>query len=123
MSQHSIQRVLVPIDFTKRSMNVLTHITKICDPKKHHFILYHSYARSNTDVILISVKDIIENEIKHKLEKEAQYLKSQTLNNDLSFEIKVDKGELLSTMKKGCIRDHIDLIALGSKKWNFLEIG
>jgi len=113
-----MQRVLIPIDFTKRSRSVLTHITKICNPEKYHFILYHNYAKSNTDEILISVEDIIENEISNRLEKEAAFLKSQIGSRYMSFEIKVDKGELVSTLSDSCENNSIDLVVLGSENGN-----
>ena len=116
-----MQTVIVPIDFTDRSRAALNYAVELYHSSNVRFIFLHAYTTINTSEFLISIDDIIENDIRQKLEAEAEYLSSKLEIKSPEFIFVVEKNDIISALTNNIIKYNANMVILGSaegESWN-----
>lgn len=116
-----MQSVVIPIDFTKRSDSALDYAIALFSSQSIQFILLHSYSTISANELLISVDDIIEKDICHKLDEKVEYIRSKTGSEKINVIRICERNDLISSIRKVVSKYHAELLIVGSDgedSWN-----
>jgi len=116
-----MRTVIVPIDFTDRSRAALNYAAELYRSSDIRFIFMHTYTTVKTTEFLISIDDIIENDIRQKLEAEAEYLQAKLDNDSSEFIYIIERNDIISALSNNIGKYAVDMVILGSDNgdsWN-----
>ncbi len=113
---YKISTILIPVDFSKRSINAVIQGTKIAKSKQAKLILYHAYSRP-ADIAELSTYEQ-EFRLKSKEEKIKEQFEVFSKNiselKNCDYEIKYELGISLQNIEKAFKSMDIDLMVLAT---------
>ena len=109
-----MQSIIIPVDFTERSRMALDYAAMLFASSPMRFVLLHAFSTATTKEFLISIDDIIEKDIRQKLEAEGERFRSM-LKNDKSEIVYVCKNnDIISTIASACEIHASEMMIIGS---------
>lgn len=109
-----MQSIILPVDFSRSSDAVLDYAAQLFGPQNVRFILLHAYSSLPAGELLISIDDIIENDINRKLEAKEDYLRKKSDSDKLDIIKVCVKNDIISAISSVNDKYHSDLLILGS---------
>lgn len=109
-----MQNIIIPVDFSKRSKAALNYAATVFGGTGKRFILLHAYSNLKSGEFLISIDDIIEADIRMKLEVEGKKLIEKLKNDRTEINYVCERSDILSALAGAVSKYNADLIVLGS---------
>jgi len=120
-----MQTIIIPVDFTARSRKAIDFVAMLYQTTSVRFILLHAYSTLKSNEFLISIDDIIENDIQRKLETEGEYLKEKCESDKIELIYLCDRNDIISSILNATKKFSADMVVVGSdgeESWNDISL-